>query len=277
MLRRVSDPRAIVIASLVLSGSVGVALHGRIPQDPHYHAFADQRSLFGIARFADTVSSLPFAAVGIAGVLFLRRTSFPGELASLRPAYATFFAASVLIAAGSAYYHLDPSNARLFWDRLPMTIAFMAFLTIVVGESIGVRIARRLHVPLMILGALSVVYWRWSDTGDGGDLRPYVLVQYLPMVIVPAMMLMYPSRLEPAGYLWAALGAYGLAVALELLDRPIFDATQTVSGHTLKHLAAALSVFLVLVVLEERRPSSTASGSIPRARNGSADGEGGIR
>src|SRR5713226_7825908 len=94
---------------------VVVALHRPVPQDPSYHDFADQRTLFGVPNFCNVVSNLPFAFVGIAGLIALHRRE-------LDAGFAAFFLGAILISVGSAYYHLQPNNATLTWDRLPMTI-----------------------------------------------------------------------------------------------------------------------------------------------------------
>lgn len=266
MLKRLPDVRALVLLVAAFIAVVAVGLHGPIPQPSGYHAFADGRSLFGIPHFADTLSNLPFLLVGIAGLLLFGRRSPQGALPLLRPAYLTLFTATALLFPGSAYYHLVPSDATLAWDRLPMTIAFMAVFAIIIGEHISPRLGRRLLLPLLLFGALSVLYWRATDSGNGGDLRLYVVVQYLPMLLIPAIVLMYRSALEPTSYLWALLGSYGLAKALEFLDAPVLRITGFVSGHTLKHLAAALGVaFLLLGFMRRRAAPNGASSPIPTA------------
>ena len=47
----------------------------RIPQPQSYHVFADQRSFLGIPNFANVVSNIPFAVVGLWGLVFLLRSN----------------------------------------------------------------------------------------------------------------------------------------------------------------------------------------------------------
>ena len=240
---------------------VAVILHGPIPQPSGYHDFADDRCLGGVPNFADTLSNLPFLLVGVAGLVAFGRHTPPGALAALRPAYLVFFVGTALLFPGSAYYHLAPSDSTLAWDRLPMTLAFMAVFAIIIGEHISPRLGIRLLLPLLLFGAFSVLYWRATDTGNGGDLRLYVIVQYLPMLLIPAIVLLYRSALEPTAYLWALLGSYGVAKVLEFLDAPVLRMTGFVSGHTLKHLAAALGVLFLLLGFIRRRPVPAAKAS----------------
>ena len=255
MTKRPVPLKGVLLLALAAIATVAVGLHGPIPQPSGYHAFADGRSLAGIPHFADTVSNLPFLLVGVAGLaLFLRGTP-RGALPALRPAYLAFFAGTALLFPGSAYYHLAPSDSTLAWDRLPMTLAFMAVFAIIIGEHVSPRLGGRLLLPLLLFGAFSVLYWRATDSGNGGDLRLYVIVQYLPMLLIPAIVLLYRSALQPTSCLWALLGSYGAAKALEFLDAPVFRATGFVSGHTLKHLAAALGVSFLLLGIVRRRPA----------------------
>ncbi|MFZ1538539.1 MAG: hypothetical protein WAT23_14285 [Chromatiaceae bacterium] len=248
------DSRLLAMLGMTLAAVLALVIHGPIPQSAAYHAFADQRSYWGIPNSIDTLSNLSFLLVGSAGLFALRRGVPAGALPALRPAYLVYFAGAALLFPTSGYYHLWPANETLLWDRLAMTVAFMAFLAIVMGEYIEPRLGIRLLVPLVALGMGSIAYWRLTDGGDGGDLRPYVLVQFLPMLLIPFIALTYRPLLRPVWYLWALLACYGLAKLFELLDEPILDLTQYVSGHSLKHLAAALGIGFFLLGLYQRRP-----------------------
>jgi hypothetical protein len=254
--------RGALLLAIVLVAAVLVALQDPIAQPPDYHAFADQRSILGIANLMNVLSNLAFVLVGAVGLAaVLRAPSLPGGLVALRPAYAAFFAGAVLIGFGSALYHLAPDNALLVWDRLPMTLAFMALFSAVVGEHVDPELGRRLLWPLIVVGAASVLYWWFTERAGRGDLRPYLLVQFLPMLLVPLVMLLYPSRLDRTRELWALIGLYLLAKLLELGDAAIFAVGGILSGHTLKHLVAALAMAMLLRALltRRRRPGSAGS------------------
>jgi hypothetical protein len=254
--------RPLILFGVTLAAVLSLAVYGPIPQATDYHAFADQRPFLGIPNFSNTLSNLGFLLVGAAGLWTLRRGVPAGGLALLRPAYLVFFAGTALLFPTSGIYHLWPSNATLAWDRLAMAIAFMAFFASVIGEWIDARLGARLLAPLVLLGIVSVVYWRLTDTGDGGDLRPYLLVQFLPMLLIPMIALSYRPSLRPTWYLWALLASYGLAKGLELLDGPILSLSQGLSGHSLKHIVAAIGIAFFLIALYRRRP--VPSGHHPR-------------
>jgi hypothetical protein len=156
-----------------------------------------------------------------------------------------FFVAVILVGLGSAWYHHRPDNATLVWDRLPMTLAFASLTACLVAERIGLRAGRALFVPLLLAGAGSVFYWWAGEQAGAGDLRPYILIQYLPMLLVPCLILAFPRGPAADRPYWLLLAGYALAKILELNDDAVFAWTgQLASGHTLKHTAAALAILL---------------------------------
>lgn len=240
--------------------------HGRIPQPESYHAFADTRTMQRIPNALNVLSNIPFALVGLLGIAFLGRgptldpeASFrPGAHTAFdsyreRPAYAIFFAGVFLTAFGSGFYHLAPSTPRLFWDRLPMAIAFMSLFATVISERVSIYWSRNLLLPLVFAGIASVVAWRISEQNGAGDLRAYVFVQGFPMIALPLMMLLFRSRYTHGWMLLLVVLLYGGAKALEHFDARVFEATgRQVSGHSLKHVVAALACYVVVMMLKRR-------------------------
>ncbi|SFU28287.1 Ceramidase [Nitrosomonas eutropha] len=245
--------RLIFIIVIAIVSAMGVFTQEAIPQDPHYNNFADTRYFLGIPNFYNVASSVAFVLVGVTGLVMLRSSKSQGVLQALRPGYTVFFIATMFIGLGSAYYHLEPNNATLVWDRLPMAAAFMAFFCIIVGEHISEHYGRTLLIPLLLLGSVSVFYWYFTELYGRGDLRLYVLIQYLPVVLVPLIMLLFPSRLKPSMFMWAPLAAYVLAKIFELDDMPVYDAVG-ISGHTLKHLISCIGILFVAVAICVRVP-----------------------
>jgi len=243
--------KAVAIGLPGAVAAIALVLHGPIPQDPKYFQFADERVFLGIPRFGDVVSNAAFLIVGTIGLgfLLLRRK---GSLntASERWPYAAVFAGTILTGVGSTWFHLAPDSDRLFWDRLPMAPVFLSLFTIVLSERIGPQVGIRLWIPLMILGLGSVLYWRFLDD----DLRLYALIQFYPMGAIPLLLLFYPARYTHASWFWIMFLMYGMAKGCEWLDRPIYEALRGVSGHSLKHALAALSVLCPVWMLSRRRP-----------------------
>ena len=226
-----------------------------VPQWPEYHDFVDRRAWLGVPNFLDVVSNLAFVAVAVAGLrrlLGARRPIFVD--ARERLPWLVFFAALGAVGFASAWYHLAPDNARLVWDRLGMAVVFMAWLSAIFGERLGVGVGRAMLPLLVAVGVAAVAYWGWSETRGAGDLRAYALVHFYPMLLVPWLLWRYPARYTRGGDALVVLGLYLAALLAERLDAAIFALGGLVSGHTVKHLLGAGAAWWVLRMLVARRP-----------------------
>ncbi|XP_073308857.1 uncharacterized protein [Primulina huaijiensis] len=246
---------ALVWGVAVLCFVVLMSITPAIPQSQVYHDFADQRTYFGIPNTLNVISNFPFFVVGVIGLLLCYygnyfKLSLQGELSG----WTFFFIGVAAVAFGSTYYHLRPDDSRLVWDRLPMTVAFTSIIAIFIIERVDARKGTFSIVPLILAGVVSILYWRFFD-----DLRPYAVVQFVPCIAIPLMATLMPPMYTHSTYWLGAAVFYLLAKIEEAADKPIYNLTHhIVSGHTLKHLCAAMvPVFLTLMlakreVTEER-------------------------
>jgi len=247
----------------MLIGAIGAAAIAavfwldRIPQAPGYHEFAGSSTLFGIPHFWNVATNLSFLAVGLIGLAWRPRL----QVQALPAQYVVFCVGALLVGIGSAYYHWAPSTPTLVWDRLPMTVAFMALFSAVIQDRVSERLGRVLLWPLVIAGIATIAWWYWSELEGRGDLRPYAVVQFLPMLLIPLMLLMFKGRGLRDGWLWATLAAYALAKVAEYFDAAIFSASGLLSGHSLKHLLAALAVWWAVRAFLEPRTANLRPGT----------------
>ncbi len=232
----------IVLVTLLLL--IVTLLQPPFAQPQSYHLFADQRMVMGVPNLLNVLSNLPFAVVGIFGLYLCYRY----RMLPYTPLFVVVFIGVFLTAFGSAYYHLAPDNQTLIWDRLPMTIAIMGFFTYLLTDCIGPAL-RRLLWPLLILGVVSVWYWAWTETMAAGDLRLYGLVQFLPIALMPLVLFLFPCGKSELRCYIGLLLSYGLAKLLEHFDLAVWVALEWVSGHTLKHLAAAVGTYFIILLL----------------------------
>ena len=248
------ETRTTLLVLVSVIAAITLFFVGPIPQDPAYHRFADGRGWLGIPNFAEVVSNVPFTLVGIAGLGALWRGWFGvpsmGEGDPLPFVY--FFCGVAMVGPGSAWYHLDPNNATLFWDRLPMTVAFMALVAAVLSDRVsrGWVACRGLNL-LVLGGAASVFWWDYGEMRGAGDLRAYALVQFWPVILIPVILYLFPEgRHVRARYLAAALVFYALAKLFEHYDHGVFALTGgAVGGHTIKHLLAAGAPAAILAMM----------------------------
>ncbi len=240
------------VGSMLLLGAVG-----RIGQWPDYHAFADARSLGWMPNAANVLSNVPFAIVGGWALWRMRHERRPDGMSRSRPSFAAWrtFALAVLCTAfGSAAYHWAPGNASLVFDRLPIAVACAAVGCAFLAERVDPRFgSARAVFAAATVGAISVAWWWFGEQAGHGDLRPYLYVQFMPMLLVMLGLLLRveparpPGGALPAHAWWTVIALYAAAKAFEGADADVLHATGSiVSGHTLKHLLAAAGAFVLL-------------------------------
>jgi hypothetical protein len=219
-----------------------------MPQDQAYHHFADARTLWGVPRALDVLSNFGFVVLGLYGLVLLSCDRLAFFSMALKASAVVFFAGFVLTGAGSSYYHVSPTDAGLVWDLLGMAIAFAGVLGMAATQRISDRAGAGMLIVTLLAGPMSVAWWHFH-----GSVSPYAVLQFGGM-LTAALCLLAPSR--GAGPQWVyLLVAYTLAKVAESLDAPVFELTgHLVSGHTLKHLLAALPALAVILPL--RKPKA---------------------
>lgn len=230
------DGRERALLAALLLGVLAACLGPVLPDPMAGAGFADGRHWLGLPHAMDVLSNLPFALLGCGGLVRLRRIEAAStHEVAVRRCARLFFSGLVLTAAGSAFYHLHPDALRLGADRLGMAVAFAGMLGMAVSERVSPRMAWPMACGVLAAGllALAVCHWR-------GDVLPWAVLQLGGMVLVLGLALLRPVPGALGLKLGTVICCYGVAKLLELGDDAIYQATgQLVSGHSLKHLAAA--------------------------------------
>jgi hypothetical protein len=240
------------IAGFTVMCIVAALLWTPMPQPLSYHDFADHRAMFGVANFLDVASNAGFLIAGIAGlvvVLSVGKFEFGVE----RWPYAIFFLGVLFTAIGSSYYHLAPDNERLFWDRLPMTIAFMSLIAAQVVDRISVKAGLVLLLPMLAVGAASVFYWLATEHEGAGNVMPYGILQAYSVIMLLILAVLEPSRYTRGSDILWVFAWYVLAKVLEFFDAQVLALGHLAGGHALKHLAAAAAGIVVCRMLMKRQ------------------------
>jgi len=219
-----------------------------IKQNENYHHFADAREINGIDNCCNVISNFPFIAFGIWGLLLSFKKRINHSLQ-----YVVFFLGILLTGFGSSYYHLNPNLNTLVWDRLPMTITFMAFFSLIIGDFIQSELEEKIVWHLVFIGLLSVCYWHYTEALGKGDLRFYILVQFLPLLLIPIIILLFQQNKTTSFYYWLIIFAYTIAKLFETFDSEIFLFTNQISGHTIKHLFASLSALILCLKIKQQQ------------------------
>ena len=240
-------PTIITVGVIVI-----LAVHGRIAQPAHYHEFADQSAAFGIPHAADVFSSAGFALVAIWGWLTLRPRRASDQLRAGWPGYRLFLIGLFLTTFGSAFYHLAPDNFRLVWDRLPIALVCAGLLVGVRGDTQGGSKTGIEVIVLALYAIASVAWWAITDRNGADDLRPYLLLQALPLILIPLWQAIHRAPRTDRIAFAAAMALYILAKVAEVLDHEIATASGFVTGHTLKHLIATAATAAIVWGLTRR-------------------------
>lgn len=226
-----------LLLAVVAVGIVGLMLTPPLRQDPAYHNFADTRAWLGIPYALNVVSNAAFVVVGVWAFAAVARARVPRWE---RSAGFLFALGLVLTGFGSAYYHWAPSNATLVWDRLPLAALFPLVFAVAIGDRVSPAMGRALFLPLAMAGVVSVAWWDLTD-----DLRPYALVQFLPLALIPLMLWLFHGQ-RATRDLWIGVAIYAGSKLFEVGDGVIFAAGGLVSGHTVKHLLAAVAAGFIV-------------------------------
>lgn len=248
------NQKIILLIGLFLISLIGVLSISPIPQDLEYHKFADQRGWLGISNFNDVISNIPYAIVGIIGTFLTFRQKNNIIEKSEFLAFLCAFAGIFLVSLGSAYYHFAPNNHSLVFDRLPMTIGFMAIFSLIIAERIDTK-AGIILLPILILaGFFSIFYWDYTESVNRGDLRFYALVQFFPIVAMPIVLRLFTAKYTGTYYLVEMIIFYVIAKLLEHFDAEIFSLTSNIiSGHSLKHISSALACYSLVRYLKYKK------------------------
>lgn len=236
----------LILIFMFLSIGILIALAADpIAQQLDYHHFIDSRSLFAIPNFANVFSNLPFLLLGLFALNKIMRNKLV-IVNEFKQGYLVSFSGLVLVGLASGYYHLWPGNSTLVWDRVAMAVVFMGLFSVVIAEFLALKIARLLLWPLQILGVVSVIYWWQGELNGQGDLRLYALVQFLPILILPLILICFESQFSHGHAYWWLVLFYLFAKVFEYFDQQAYAVLGFISGHTIKHLIASTGVWLLL-------------------------------
>lgn len=245
--------KRLILVAVGIVATVTLFLFERIPQDPKYHLFADTELMAGVPNFWNVISNVPFLCVGFFALWRLPRLA----VSECWAAYIVLSVGIMLVGFGSAYYHYAPSNETLLWDRLPMTVAFMALFSIILGERVIIGYKNITLWFLVGCGIAAAFYWSWTEANGRGDLRPYAVVQFLPIILMPLIMAFFPQKYLSNNLLLCAFAWYLVAKALEQYDHQLQDAMSIIGGHPLKHIAAAIAALCMVYAVPVGAPNKS--------------------
>lgn len=217
----------------------------QVMQDSNYHAFADQRTAWGLPCVMDVLSNVPFLVFGLMGLAATRQSPLCAASPVWRDLCNLFFYGFIIVFVCSSAYHLHADNASLWLDRMGMSVAFAGMLGMAAYNRVSERAGRVTSYVVLIAAPISLWVWQTS-----GSLLPWGVVQLGGMLAVLVLAFAPAAQGQPRLPLFAVIGWYALAKALELGDYQVYAWTgELISGHSLKHIASALSAIPVIIML----------------------------
>lgn len=238
-----------------------------LPQAAHYHLFADDRTLWGIPYAMDVLTNLPLLIAGLAIAwrlaVLVRSSHEPLPLWGWLMALAAL--GFMLTAVASSLYHWQPNDAGVTWDRLAMAVIFAAVIGLAVGQICDAPTAAGMALLTLAAGAVALWVWRFN-----GNFTPWIVVQGGGMLLLLAIALVprhSPLRQAvPLLPLGALIVWYSLAKLAEWGDHSVFAwSAGLLSGHSLKHVLAALAAWPLLQMLYNAQADLTEHYAVGRA------------
>ncbi len=261
--------REIILAAIVLVVLAAQPLLPHLPQSQDYHHFSDTRALLGVSNALDTLSNIPFIIGGIAGIVLIWIGRLPTPTSAQGAMSLLTFAGLIATGIGSAWYHMQapPNDAGLAVDRYGMVIAFAGILGLAAADKVSERAGWWMGWTVLVAGPFSV--WWWTQTGT---IAPYAVLQFGGMALLVLILFwrdepgvaanaaawhgagQLPASSASTGPNWGMLiGVYALAKVFEAADAQIWELTlHTLSGHSLKHVAAACVAIAVIAPMVRR-------------------------
>jgi hypothetical protein len=236
----------IIFYTLLILSIIALYIASPITQNPAYHHFADQRIICGVPHIGDVLSNLSFIAVGI--ILFFKSFKEKPVHEFQQFMFGFFCVSAVALGLGSAYYHWNPSDKTLIWDRMTMVFGF----SVIFMDSMW---RYNVFKPNMMASKFAVCFFLFCATvvysKVTNRLEPYVLVQFFTLLIILVLALVNLKSINSHAVLMM-VGTYIIAKIFEYYDLKIWlELHQVVSGHTLKHLMYALSLYFYGIYMKE--------------------------
>ena len=230
-----------VLAALITLTGLALIAWGPVPAGALTHQHADNRSWLGIPNAANVLVNVPIFWCAAWGWCATRTSPWTR---SLRLPWQGFHLWVMLASLLAAMYHAAPSDAGYIASHVCSAGAALMLSFGLMAERLDRRWGAMTSCVLaaLVVVAIGVASDYEQRLGGGIDVRPFLLLQAVPLLLVVAGTLRLPPD-RPRRSAWVVLLAlYAGARLLEWADAPVFTITGWISGHTLMHACTGLIV-----------------------------------
>lgn len=224
----------VLLAAMAAALGMGLLAWGPVPLAATAFEHADTRRWLGMPNAFNVLASLVTLPAAWWGLRATRAAPWP---AGLRRAWTSFHAFALAAAALAALHHLRPSFAT--W--LPATAAMCGAFAMLAAGALAERVDERIARPGALCGIGGVVLAAAGGVAwnGGSDLRLLLLIEALPVLLLPAGAISLPgAHTRPADWM-LMLAGYAAAKFADFADAALYTASGWIGGHALMHLLLA--------------------------------------
>lgn len=231
----------ILLVSMTLAVMMGLLAWGPVPLSAQVHRHADERSLLDMPGATNVWVNLVMFAAGAWGWCATRASRWPAQL---RTPWQLFHLCAMLSALASGLYHSGTGDALFVLTHVFTAAGFMMLTLGMLAERVHSRFGSLMACVLVLSGiAMTGLVMLFGPSGQNGlDMRPLLLQEVIPVLVIPAGILSLPGRFTQAFDWVVVLTLYALAKLLESSDALVPEMSGWISGHTLMHLMLATAV-----------------------------------
>lgn len=243
----------VLLAAMALALATGLLAWGPVPLEPAAWRHADTRPWLGLPNAGNVLANLPQILVGWCGWQVTRAAPWP---AAVRRPWAAFHLCTLAAGGLALLYHLQPGPVGWIAAQTALCGAFAMLALGALAERVDERFGQARPTALLLAGVL--LCGAAIAASGGADIRPLMLFELLPVLLLPAGAISLPGRWTRSSDWIVMLLGYGLARLADLHDARLLAATGRFGGHALMHLLlAAVSGWLAYRALQ------AASGGAP--------------
>lgn len=224
----------VLFVAMSIALLTGLLAWGPVPLGPGAHEYADMRAWFGLPNAANLLASLALLPAALFGLVATRSSGWP---MALRRPWLGFHACALAAAVLAAVYHLAPTDTAYLLANTALSAACALLTAALLAERVDPRFGSAAAVGSIC--AIVAAAAGWVGWTGASDLRPFIMIDVLPVLLVPAGALGLPGGHLRSTDWTAVLFAYAAAKLADIGDAAIFAATGWLSGHALMHLGLA--------------------------------------